>query len=114
MEHLRSHWHDTGFVASVVLLFVFYALLRGVRDLWRIAVLLAARHHRPRDDLFHRGSAAAGEAEQLSVWPKAVGRNPTRVGVFRQCRPAERRVCRLRRCLPLIAWLCLVYILLPL
>ena len=39
MEYLRSYLHDTGFVPSVVLLFVFCALLRGVRDsMWRIAV----------------------------------------------------------------------------
>jgi hypothetical protein len=65
MEYLRSYLHDTGFVPSVVLLFVFYALLRGLRDsMWRIAVL-SLPGTIAHVDALHRGSAPAGEAARL-------------------------------------------------
>jgi hypothetical protein len=74
MEYLRSYWHDTGFVASVVLLFVFYALLRGMRDsMWRIAVLSLPGTIAHELTHFIVGAVLLAKPRRFSVWPKAVG-----------------------------------------
>ena len=40
MEYLRPYLHESGFVPSVLLLFVLCALMRAMRDsMWRIAIL---------------------------------------------------------------------------
>ena len=116
MEYLRSYLHDTGFVPSVVLLVVFYALLRGVRDsMWRIAVLSLPGTIAHELTHFIVGALLLAKPRVFSVWPKAVGRNwrlgsvsfgniGLLNGVFVALAPLL--------LLP-IAWPCLVHVLLP-
>jgi hypothetical protein len=117
MEYLRSYLHDTGFAPSVVLLLVFYALLRGARDsMWRIAVLSLPGTIAHELTHFIVGMLLRAKPGGFSVWPKAVGRSwrlgsvsfgniGLLNGVFVALAPLL--------LLP-IAWLCLVHVLLPL
>jgi hypothetical protein len=76
MEYLRPYLHDTGFVPSVVSLFVFYALLRAMRDsMWRIAVL--SLPGTIAHELTHLivGALLLAKPHGFSVWPKALGRS---------------------------------------
>ena len=76
MEYLHSYLQDTGFVPSVVLLVVFYALLRGVRDsMWRIAVLSLPGTIAHELTHFIVGALLLAKPRRFSVWPKAVGRS---------------------------------------
>jgi hypothetical protein len=117
MEYLRSYLQDTGFAPSVVLLFVFYALLRGVRDsMWRVAVLSLPGTIAHELTHFIVGVLLRAKPRGFSAWPKAVGRSwrlgsvsfgniGLLNGVFVALAPLL--------LLP-IAWLCLVHVLLPL
>lgn len=117
MEYLRSYLQDTGFAPSVVLLFVFYALLRGVRDsMWRVAVLSLPGTIAHELTHFIVGVLLRAKPRGFSAWPIAVGRSwrlgsvsfgniGLLNGVFVALAPLL--------LLP-IAWLCLVHVLLPL
>lgn len=117
MEYLRSHWHDTGFVASVVLLFAFYALLRGVRDsMWRIAALSLPGTIAHEMTHFIVGALLLARPSRFSVWPKAVGHSWQlgsvsfgNIGLLNGMFVAFAPLLLLP-----IAWLCLVHVLLPL
>src|SRR5664279_634412 len=117
MEYLRSYLHDSGFVPSVVLLFVFYALLRGVRDsVWRIAVLSLPGTIAHELTHFIVGALLLAKPRGFSVWPKAVGRS-WRLGSvsFGNIGLLNGAFVALAPLLLLpIAWLCLVHLLLPL
>ena len=76
MEYLRPYLHNTGFVPSVLLLFVFYALLRAMRDsMWRIAVLSLPGTIAHELTHFIVGALLLAKPHGFSVWPKAVGRS---------------------------------------
>jgi hypothetical protein len=116
-EYLLSHWHDTGFIPSAMLLLVFYALLRGVRDsMWGIAVLSLPGTMAHELAHFIVGALLLAKPHRFSVWPKAVaggwrlgsvsfGNIGLLNGVFVAFAPLL--------LLP-ITWLCLVHVLLPL
>src|ERR1700681_1016779 len=117
MEYLRSYLHDTGFVASVVLLFVFYSLLRGMRDsMWRIAVLSLPGTLAHELTHFIVGAVLLAKPGGFSVWPKAVGRSWKlgsvsfgNIGLLNGAFVAFAPLLLLP-----IAWLCVVHVLLPL
>ena len=117
MEYLRSYLHAAGFVPSVVLLFVFYALLRGVRDsMWRIAVLSLPGTLAHELTHFIVGALLLAKPRGFSVWPKAVGRSWMLGSVsFGNIGLLNGAFVALAPLLLLpIAWLCLVHVLLPL
>jgi len=117
MEYFRSYLHYAGFVPSVVLLFVFYALLRGVRDsMWRIAVLSLPGTMAHELMHFIVGALLLAKPRGFSVWPKAVGRSWrlgsvsfSNIGLLNGVFVALAPLLLLP-----IAWLCLVHVLLAL
>ena len=117
MEYLHSYWRDTGFVPSVVLLLVFYALLRGVRDsMWGIAVLSLPGTIAHELTHFIVGALLLAKPHGFSVWPKAVPRGWRlgsvsfgNIGLLNGAFVAFAPLLLLP-----IAWLCLVHVLLPL
>jgi hypothetical protein len=117
MEYLRSYLHYAGFVPSVVLLFVFYALLRGVRDsMWRIAVLSLPGTIAHELMHFIVGALLLAKPRGFSVWPKAVGRSWSLGSVsFSNIGLLNGVFVALAPLLLLpIAWLSLVHVLVPL
>jgi hypothetical protein len=117
MGYLRLYLHDSGFVPSVVLLFIFCALLRGVRDsMWRIAVLALPGTIAHELTHFIVGALLLAKPRDLSVWPKAVGRRWRlgavsfgNIGLLNGAFVAFAPLLLFP-----IAWLCLVHVLLPL
>ena len=117
MEYFRSYLHYAGFVPSVVLLLVFCALLRGVRDsMWRIAVLSLPGTIAHELMHFIVGALLLAKPRGFSVWPKAVGRSWrlgsvsfSKIGLLNGVFVALAPLLLLP-----IAWLCLVHVLLPL
>ena len=117
MGYLRSYLHSAGFIPSVVLLSVFYALLRGVRDsMWRIAVLSLPGTIAHELMHFAVGALLLAKPHGFSVWPKATGHS-WRLGSvsFSNIGLLNGACVALAPLLLLpIAWLCLVHVLLPL
>src|SRR5262249_1418580 len=112
-----SYFHDTGFIASVAMLLVFYALLRGARDsMWRIAILSLPGTLAHELAHFIVGALLLAKPRGFSVWPKAVGRTwklgSVSFGNISLLNGAFVALAPLFL-LP-IAWLCLVHLLLPL
>jgi hypothetical protein len=117
MEYLRLYLRNTGFVPSVLLLSVFYALLRAMRDsMWRIALLSLPGTIAHELAHYIVGALLLAKPHGLSVWPKVAGRSwrlgavsfgniGLLNGVFVAFAPLL--------LLP-IAWLSLVHVLLPL
>ena len=72
MDELRFYLHDAGFIPSVALLIVCYALLRGARaSMWRVALLSfpgTAAHELAH---FIVGLLLRGKPHGLSLWPRA-------------------------------------------
>lgn len=117
MGFLGSYLHDTGFIASVAWLFVFYALLRGARDsMWRIAILSLPGTLAHELAHFIVGALLLAKPRGFSVWPKAVGRTWKLGSVsFGDIGLLNGAFVALAPLLLLpIAWLCLVHVLLPL
>ena len=117
MGYLRPYLHAPGFIPSVALLFVFYALLRGVRDsMWRIAVLSLPGTIAHELMHFIVGALLLAKPSGLSVWPKAVGHS-WRLGSvsFSNIGLLNGACVALAPLLLLpIAWLCVEHVLLPL
>ena len=117
MEYLRSYLHLPGFVPSVAMLFVYYALLRGVRgSMWRIAVLSLPGTIAHELTHFIVGTLLLAKPSGFSVWPKAVGQS-WRLGSvsFGNIGLLNGAFVALAPLLLLpIAWLSLVHVLLPL
>jgi hypothetical protein len=117
MEYLPSYLHHAGFVPSAALVFVFYALLRGVRDsMWRIALL--ALPGTVAHELAHLivGFLLLAKPHGFSVWPRSRG-NTWMLGSvsFRNLGLLNGAFVALAPILLLpISWLCLIDVLLPL
>src|SRR5438105_3221540 len=81
MEYLRSYLSDAGFVPSVALVLVFYALLRGTRDsMWRIAVLSLPGTLAHELMHFIVGAFLLAKPRGFSIWPRAIGHGVWRLG----------------------------------
>lgn len=116
-EYLRSYLHHAGFVPSVVLVVIFYALLRGVRNtMWRAALLSlpgTIAHeltHLVVGFLFH------ATPHGFSIWPRRSG-NGWILGCvsFRNIGLLNGAFVALAPLLLLpLAWLCLIHVLVPL
>jgi hypothetical protein len=74
VEYLRSYLHQAGFMPSVVSVFAFYALLRGVRtSRWRVALLALPGTF--AHELAHLvvGFLLRAKPHGFSVWPRPYG-----------------------------------------
>ena len=117
MQYLRSYLSLAGFVPSVALVLIFYAVLRGVRDsMWRIAVLSLPGTIAHELTHFIVGALLRAKPRGFSVWPKAVGRSWRlgsvsfgNIGLLNGAFVAFAPLLLLP-----IAWLSLVHVLLPL
>ena len=74
MQYLRPCVHQAGFLPSVALVVIFYALLRGVRDsMWRVALLALPGTF--AHELAHLivGFLLRAKPHGFSVWPTPRG-----------------------------------------
>jgi hypothetical protein len=117
MEYLRPYVSDAGFLPSVGLVLIFYALLRGVRDsMWRIALLSLPGTIAHELAHFVVGLLLLAKPRGFSVWPRAHG-HTWRLGSvsFGHIGLLNGAFVALAPLLLLpIAWLCVVHVLLPL
>jgi hypothetical protein len=117
VECQRASMQQAGFLPSVLLLFVFYALLRAARhSMWRIAWL--ALPGTIAHELLHFviGLVLRARPHSFSVWPRRNERGRTLGSVaFASIGLLNGAVVTLAPLLLLpVAWLCLVHVLLPL
>ena len=117
IEYLRSCLHQAGFVPSVALVLVLYALLRGVRgSMWRIALL--SLPGTIAHELTHLvvGFVLHAKPHGFSIWPRPFGNTWTLGSVsFRNIGLLNGAFVALAPLLLLpIAWLCLIHALVPL
>ena len=117
MEYLRSYLFLPGFVPSVALVLIFYALLRGLRNsMWRIALLSLPGTIAHELAHFVVGALLLAKPRGFSVWPRAYG-HTWRLGSvsFGNIGLLNGAFVALAPLLLLpIAWLCVVHVLLPL
>ena len=117
VEYLRSHLSLAGFIPSVALVLIFYAVLRGVRDsMWRIALLSLPGTIAHELAHFVVGALLLAKPRGFSVWPRAHGHS-WRLGSvsFANIGLLNGAFVALAPLLLLpIAWLCVVHVLLPL
>jgi hypothetical protein len=117
MDELRFYLRDAGFIPSVALVIVCYALLRGARaSMWRVALLSfpgTAAHELAH---FIVGLLLRAQPHGLSLWPRADGRGWRlgsvsfgRIGLFNGAWIALAPLLLLP-----LAWLGLFHALLPL
>jgi len=117
VEYLRAYLHQPGFVPSIALVVIFYALLRGSRHtMWRIALLSfpgTIAH-----ELMHLvvGFLFNAKPHGFSIWPRPGSSSWTLGSVsFRNIGLLNGAFVALAPLLLLpIAWLCLVHVLVPL
>ena len=112
-----QYLHRAGFIPSVALVFVFYALLRGVRtSMWRVALL--ALPGTIAHEMAHLvvGLLFRAKPNSFSIWPRAHDHGWTLGAVsFRNIGLLNGAWVALAPLLLLpVAWLCLIHILLPL
>jgi hypothetical protein len=117
VEYLRSYLHESGFVPSVALVVVLYALLRGVRNtMWRVALL--SLPGTIAHELTHLvvGFVLHAKPHRLSIWPRRSGDGWILGSVsFRNIGLLNGAFVAFAPLLLLpIAWLCLVHVLVPL
>ena len=117
MEYLRSYLSLAGFVPSVALVLIFYAILRGVRDsMWRIALLSLPGTIAHELAHFVVGALLLAKPRGFSVWPRAHAQG-WRLGSvsFANIGLLNGAFVALAPLLLLpIAWLCVIHVLLPL
>lgn len=117
MSALPSYLHDPGFIASAVLVIIFYVFLRSVRDsLWRVALLSLPGTLAHELAHFLVGLILRARPHGFSIWPRPDGRGWRlgsvsfgNIGLLNGAWVALAPLLLLP-----IAWLCLVDILLPL
>jgi len=74
MEYLHSHLSDAGFMSSVALVLIFYAVLRGARiSMWRIALVSFPGTIAHELAHFVVGTLLLARPRRFSVWPRAHG-----------------------------------------
>jgi hypothetical protein len=74
MEYLRSYLSHAGFMPSVALVLIFYALLRGIRNsMWRIALLSLPGTIAHELTHFVVGVFLLAQPRGVSIWPRAHG-----------------------------------------
>ena len=117
VQYLQSYLHQAGFIPSVALVLVFYALLRGVRtSLWRVALL--ALPGTIAHEMAHLvvGFLFRAKPASFSVWPRAHDHGWTLGAVsFRNIGLLNGAWVALAPLLLLpVAWLSLIHVLLPL
>jgi hypothetical protein len=117
LESLESYLHQAGFLPSVGLVFVFYALLHRARtSMWRIALLAFPGTF--AHELAHLviGLLLRAKPDSFSLWPKAHGHGWTLGSVsFRNIGLLNGAWVALAPLLLLpVAWLGLIHALLPL
>ena len=117
IEYLRSCLHQAGFVPSVALVLIFYALLRGVRgSMWRVALL--SLPGTIAHELTHLIVAFLLHAKPygFSMWPRPHGDAWMLGSVsFRNIGLLNGAFVALAPLVLLpIAWLCLIHVLVPL
>jgi len=117
MDYLRSYMHQAGFVPSVVLVGIFYVLLRGARDtMWRIALL--SLPGTIAHELMHLvvGFVLRARPQGFSLWPRRSADGWVLGAVsFRSIGLLNGAFVALAPLLLLpIAWLGLIYVLVPL
>ena len=117
MQYLRSYLSLAGFVPSVALVLIFYAVLRGVRDsMWRIALLSLPGTIAHELTHFVVGALLLAKPRGFSVWPRAHAQG-WRLGSvsFANIGLLNGAFVALAPLLLLpIAWLCVIHVLLPL
>ena len=117
MEYLRSSVSLAGFMPSVALVLIFYALLRALRhSMWRIALL--SLPGTIAHELTHLvvGFVLHAKPHGFSIWPRPFGNTWTLGSVaFRNIGLLNGAFVALAPLLLLpIAWLCLIHALVPL
>jgi hypothetical protein len=116
-QYLRSYLSHAGFMPSVALVLIFYALLRGLRNsMWRIALLSLPGTIAHELAHFVVGMLLLAKPRGVSIWPKAHG-DAWRLGSvsFGNIGLLNGAFVALAPLLLLpIAWLCVVHVLLPL
>jgi len=117
MEYLRSYLFHAGFIPSVALVLIFVALLRAVRNsMWRIALLSLPGTIAHELAHFVVGLLLLAKPRGFSIWPKTQS-HTWRLGSvsFGNIGLLNGAFVALAPLLLLpIAWLCVVYVLLPL
>ena len=117
MEYLRSYLFHAGFIPSVALVLILVALLRAVRNsMWRIALLSLPGTIAHELAHFVVGLLLLAKPRGFSIWPKAQSHS-WRLGSvsFGNIGLLNGAFVALAPLLLLpIAWLCVVYVLLPL
>ncbi len=117
VEYLRSYLQEAGFIPSLALVVVFWALLRGVRSsMWRVALLALPGTFAHELAHFVVGFLLRAKPHGFSVWPRAYGRAWTlgavsfsNIGLLNGAWVAFAPLLLLP-----VAWLALNYLLLPL
>src|SRR5207253_2132543 len=72
MEYLRSYLSHAGFIPSVALVLIFYALLRAMRNsMWRIALLSLPGTIAHELAHFVVGLVLLAKPRGFSIWPRA-------------------------------------------
>ena len=117
VEYLRSYLSHAGFMPSAVLVLIFYALLRAVRNsMWRIALLSLPGTIAHELTHFVVGLLLLAKPRGFSIWPTPQG-HTWRLGSvsFGNIGLLNGAFVALAPLLLLpIAWLCVVHVLLPL
>src|SRR5437899_11438356 len=117
VENLRSYLSQAGFVPSVALVLIFYALLRVARNsMWRIALLSLPGTIAHELTHFVVGLLLLAKPRGFSIWPRAEG-STWRLGAvsFGNIGLLNGAFVALAPLLLLpIAWLCVAHVLLPL
>ena len=117
MEYLRSSVSLAGFMPSVALVLIFYALLRVARNsMWRIALLSLPGTIAHELTHFVVGLLLLAKPRGFSIWPRAEG-STWRLGAvsFGNIGLLNGAFVALAPLLLLpIAWLCVAHVLLPL
>jgi hypothetical protein len=117
MEYLRSYLSHAGFVPSMALVVIFYALLRGLcNSMWRIALLSLPGTIAHELAHFLVGALLLAKPRGFSIWPRAIGHTWRlgsvsfgNIGLLNGAFVALAPLLLL-----LLAWLCVVHVLLPL
>ena len=117
MAELQSYLHDPGFIASLVLVVIFYVFLRGARDsMWRVALLSLPGTFAHELAHFLVGLVLRARPHGFSIWPRQDGRGWRlgsvsfgNIGLLNGAWVALAPLLLLP-----LAWLCLIHVLLPL
>jgi hypothetical protein len=74
MDYLRSYLSHAGFIPSMALVVIFYALLRGLRNsMWRSALLSLPGTIAHELAHFVVGALLLAKPRGFSIWPRALG-----------------------------------------